>query len=166
MEFTLLSDLKRHDVNAVVQVSVIRKLDFRGISDNGPIQHVDMVLADKKVQQFCTAHSLIDILGSVEIQPLLPLTVRSFICSCTKQTMKQGNAIYAEVPNNLVVEKIPRIQMNKAYDIQRCKVLPVSSLYKPVQASFMIQFTVYTETQVVTDPAATFPSYIYKLHTF
>jgi hypothetical protein len=59
MEFTLFSDLKRHDINAVVRVSVIRKWDFRGISDNGLIQHVDMVLADEKVQQFCTSHSLI-----------------------------------------------------------------------------------------------------------
>jgi hypothetical protein len=49
MEFTLLSDLKWHDVNDVVQVCVMRKWDFRGISDNGPIQHVDMVLADEKV---------------------------------------------------------------------------------------------------------------------
>jgi hypothetical protein len=48
MEFTLLSDLKRHDVNVVVRVSVIRKWDFCGISDNGLIQHVDMVLADER----------------------------------------------------------------------------------------------------------------------
>jgi hypothetical protein len=46
--------------------------------------------------------------------------------------MKQGNAIYAEIPNNLVDEKSPRIQMNKVYDIQRFKVLPARSLYKPV----------------------------------
>jgi hypothetical protein len=49
MEFTLLSDLKRHDINAVVQVCVMRKWNFHGISYNGPIQHVDMVLADEKV---------------------------------------------------------------------------------------------------------------------
>jgi hypothetical protein len=30
----------------------------------------------------------------------------------------------------------------------------------------MIQFTVYTETQIVTDPVAAFPSYIYKLTPF
>jgi hypothetical protein len=49
MEFTLLSDLKRQDVNTVVRVCIMRKWDFRGISDNGLIQHVDMVLADEKV---------------------------------------------------------------------------------------------------------------------
>jgi hypothetical protein len=49
MEFTPLSDIRCHDVNIVVWVCVIRKWDFCGISDNGPIQHVDMVLADEKV---------------------------------------------------------------------------------------------------------------------
>jgi hypothetical protein len=28
--------------------------------------------------------------------------------------MKQGNAIYAEIPNNLVAKKSPRIQMKKS----------------------------------------------------
>jgi hypothetical protein len=49
MEFTPLSDLRRHDVNTVVRICVIRKWDFHGISGNGPIQHVDLVLADEKV---------------------------------------------------------------------------------------------------------------------
>jgi hypothetical protein len=83
-----------------------------------------------------------------------------------KQPVKQGNAIYAEIPNNLVAEKSPRIQMNKVYDIQRFKVLPVRSLYILVQVDFMIQSTIYTETQVVTNPPATFPSYMYKLTSF
>jgi hypothetical protein len=58
MEITLLSDLKHHDVNIVVRVCVMRKWDFRGISDNGPIQHVDMVLADEMVQQLNIDYSL------------------------------------------------------------------------------------------------------------
>jgi hypothetical protein len=49
MEFTPLSDLRRHDVNTTVHVCVIRKWDFHGISDNWPIQHVDLVLADENV---------------------------------------------------------------------------------------------------------------------
>jgi hypothetical protein len=39
MDFTPLNELKKHDVNAVVQVCVMRKWDFRGLADNGPIQH-------------------------------------------------------------------------------------------------------------------------------
>jgi hypothetical protein len=53
MEFTPLSDPKRHDVNALVRVCVMRKWDFRGLANNGPIQHVDMVLADEKVCFLC-----------------------------------------------------------------------------------------------------------------
>jgi hypothetical protein len=49
MEFTPLLDLRHHDVNAAMHICVIRKWDFRGISDNGPAQHVDMVLADVNV---------------------------------------------------------------------------------------------------------------------
>jgi hypothetical protein len=56
--------------------------------------------------------------------------------------------------------------VNKVYAIQCFKVLPGRSLYRPVEASSMIQFTDYTETQVVTNPPTTFPSYIYKLTSF
>jgi hypothetical protein len=38
----------------VVRVCVVRKWNFRGMADSGPIQHVDMVLADEKV---CLVHS-------------------------------------------------------------------------------------------------------------
>jgi hypothetical protein len=36
MEFTPLSVLKRHDINVVVRVYVVRKWDFRGMADSGP----------------------------------------------------------------------------------------------------------------------------------
>jgi hypothetical protein len=80
--------------------------------------------------------------------------------------MKQGNAIYVEIPNNLVAEKSPQIQVNKVYEIKHFKILPMKSLYRPVEASFMIQFTIYTQAQVVTNPTTRFPTYIYKLTSF
>jgi hypothetical protein len=83
-----------------------------------------------------------------------------------KQPVKQGNTIYAEIPNNLVAEKSPHIQLNKIYDIQCFKVLSMRSLYRPTQADFMIQFIVYTQTQVVTNSPTIFASYIYKLTSF
>jgi hypothetical protein len=49
MQFVLLSELQRYDIHAVIQVLIIRKWDFRGMIDNGPVQHVDMVLADEQV---------------------------------------------------------------------------------------------------------------------
>jgi hypothetical protein len=74
--------------------------------------------------------------------------------------------VYAEISSNLVAEKSPPIQVNKIYEIQHFKILPARSLYKPVEANFMIQFTIYTQTKVVDNPPATFPSYIYKLTSF
>jgi hypothetical protein len=50
MEFTPLSELQRHNVHAAIRVAVLKKWDYRGVSDNGPIQHVDMVFADEQVR--------------------------------------------------------------------------------------------------------------------
>jgi hypothetical protein len=52
MEFASLSNLKRNDVNSAVRVRVVRKWEFRGLSNNGPVQHVDMVLTDDEVWFF------------------------------------------------------------------------------------------------------------------
>jgi hypothetical protein len=54
VEFTPLLNLRCHDVNTVVRVRVVRKWDFRGLSDNGPIQHVYMALVDEEVCFFST----------------------------------------------------------------------------------------------------------------
>jgi hypothetical protein len=79
---------------------------------------------------------------------------------------QQGNAVYAEIPSTLVAWKSPRIQVNKINEIQCFKILPARSLYRPVKANFMIQFTIYTQTKVVSNPLTTFPSYIYNLTSF
>jgi hypothetical protein len=50
----------------------------------------------------------------------------------------QGNVVYAEISSNLVAEKSPPIQVNKIYEIRHFKILPARSLYKPVEANFMI----------------------------
>jgi len=46
---TLLANLKPRDIQASVCVRVIRKWNFTGRNENGPILHVDLVLADKEV---------------------------------------------------------------------------------------------------------------------
>ncbi|AQK43882.1 hypothetical protein ZEAMMB73_Zm00001d025507 [Zea mays] len=48
MEYTLLPDLAPHKIHAKIQVHVSRKWLFRGATDSGPLQHVDMVLSDRE----------------------------------------------------------------------------------------------------------------------
>jgi hypothetical protein len=38
----------------------------------------------------------------------------------------------AEIPNSLVAEKSPKIEVNKVYVLQRFKILPARSLYRVV----------------------------------
>ena len=52
MVFTSLQHLNPYDRNDVIQVKVSRKWEFRGGKDNGPLQHIDMVLADHVVRKF------------------------------------------------------------------------------------------------------------------
>jgi hypothetical protein len=52
MVFTSLQHLDPYDRNAVVQVQVLRKWEFRGGKDSGPLQHIDMVLVDHEVTNF------------------------------------------------------------------------------------------------------------------
>jgi hypothetical protein len=68
----------------------------------------------------------------------------------------QGNAVYAQIPGALVAEKSPYIQVNMIYEIQCFKILLARSLYKPVETDLMIQFTIYTQTKVVSNPPTTF----------
>jgi hypothetical protein len=49
MGFDLLPSLKVGNMCAVVCVRVSRKWEYRGGTDDGPIQHVDLVLVDEKV---------------------------------------------------------------------------------------------------------------------
>jgi hypothetical protein len=78
----------------------------------------------------------------------------------------QRNAIYAEIPNSLVAEKSPKIEVNKVYELERFKILLVKSLYRAVDAPVMTQFTIYTQAHIVKDPPSTFPSFIYRLTNF
>jgi hypothetical protein len=77
----------------------------------------------------------------------------------------QRNAIYAEIPNSLVAEKSPKIEVNKVYELERFKILLVKSLYRAVDAPVMTQFTIYTQAHIVKDPPSTFPSLFTGLET-
>ena len=51
MAFDLLPSLKVGNMHAVILVWVSRKWEYRGGTDDGPVQHVDLVLLDEQVGQ-------------------------------------------------------------------------------------------------------------------
>lgn len=125
MVHTPLTALQPRDRQATIQVHVSRKWEFRGTTDKGPIQHIDMVFTDE-----------------------------------------QGNAIYAEIPGPLAEQKSPLIDQDKVYIIARFKVTTSKTKYRPVDAQFMIQFTLYTTVILARNPPSTFPKYVYSLTPF
>jgi hypothetical protein len=44
-----LSDLSLSDRDVTIQVQINRKWEYRGTTDDGPVLHLDMVLADALV---------------------------------------------------------------------------------------------------------------------
>jgi len=51
MAFSMLPALRTNDWRAVICVRVCRKWEYRGGTDDGPVQHVDLVLLDEQVGQ-------------------------------------------------------------------------------------------------------------------
>ena len=49
MAFDLLPTLRPRQWRSTICVRVCRKWEYRGGTDDGPIQHVDLVLLDEKV---------------------------------------------------------------------------------------------------------------------
>jgi hypothetical protein len=49
MAFAALPSLRPGDWRATIRVRVCRKWEYRGGTDDGPIQHVDLVLVDEQV---------------------------------------------------------------------------------------------------------------------
>jgi hypothetical protein len=49
MLFTPVAELHPQSTNVVIRVRVIRKWEFRGATNDGPLQHINLVLADEQV---------------------------------------------------------------------------------------------------------------------
>jgi len=56
MSFSQLSTLTPKDKLKTICVKVSRKWEFRGLNDDGPLQHVDLVLVDDQVAQLYTSN--------------------------------------------------------------------------------------------------------------
>jgi hypothetical protein len=59
MAFSLLPALRPRDWHSTICVRVCRKWEYRGGTDDGPIQHVDLVLVDEQVRLSVSAEILL-----------------------------------------------------------------------------------------------------------
>lgn len=107
MAFDLLPALRPRQWRATICVGVCCKWEYRGGTDGGPIQHVDLVLLDEKV---CP--------GDYYNWPLtkgynrLCKYLHAYCYTCF-----QGNIIYGEIPGNEVEAKSPLLQEDGIYVI-------------------------------------------------
>ncbi|XP_062220897.1 uncharacterized protein LOC133920180 isoform X2 [Phragmites australis] len=125
MPFDLLPMLHPKSKHWTICVRVSRKWEYRGGTDDGPVAHIDLVLADE-----------------------------------------QGNAIYAEIPNSEIETKDSLLDEGGIYIMSRFRVSNSKSLYRPVNAPYMIEITCYTKITPARDPPKTFPRYVYRLTSF
>ncbi|AQK89624.1 hypothetical protein ZEAMMB73_Zm00001d008349 [Zea mays] len=49
MLFTPITELNPQKINVVIRVRVIRKLEFRGATNDGPLRHINLILADEQL---------------------------------------------------------------------------------------------------------------------
>lgn len=122
MAFSLLPVLCTGDWRATIRVRVCRKWEYCGGTDDGPIQHVDLVLVDEK-----------------------------------------GNGMYGEIPGPEVEAKSPLVEEGGVYIISRFRVSNAKSGYRPVDARYMVEFTLHTTVTVARDDVVRFPEYAYKI---
>lgn len=120
--FSLLPALRPHDWHSTIYVRVCRKWEYRGGTDDGPIQHVDLVLVDE-----------------------------------------QGNSMYGEIPAQEVQAKSPLIEENGIYVISRFRVSNAKSGYRPVDARYMVEFTLHTTVSAARTDMPDFPKHAYKI---
>ncbi|CAD6244437.1 unnamed protein product [Miscanthus lutarioriparius] len=113
MAFALLPTLRPRDWRA----TVCRKWEYHGGTDDGPIQHVDLVFVDE-----------------------------------------QGNRMYGEIPAQEVDTKSPLIEEGGIYVISRFRVSNAKSGYRPVDARYMIEFTLHTTVSPARNHMPHFPS--------
>ena len=83
MAFTLLPALQPHDRHALVRVHISRKWEFRGGSDDGALQHIDMVLTDEQVLNKISRTKIVTSLLSYSVN-----------CTTSYQIQFQCNSVY------------------------------------------------------------------------
>ncbi|CAN6290913.1 unnamed protein product [Urochloa humidicola] len=79
---------------------------------------------------------------------------------------EKKNAMYAEIPAAHIEKHGHKLQENGIYIIRRFKVANLKNSYRPVHASYMLEFTYWTEIKAAINPPETFPRYVYRLTEF
>jgi hypothetical protein len=107
------------------------------------------------------------------------LWLSSYMCVCTAHlwllihefslfhslTM-QGNAIYAEIPNDLVQQKSSFFEIKKVYNVKRFRVASARWSFKVVDNPPMLYITPYIVIELCHNPPSTFPEYVYRLTAY
>ncbi|AQL06176.1 hypothetical protein ZEAMMB73_Zm00001d047338 [Zea mays] len=75
---------------------------------------------------------------------------------------QEGNAIYAEIPANLVERKAPDIEEGGVYIISRFRVCAAKNAFKAVDGDKMIQFMFHTIVKRVMNPTTVFPTWYFN----
>jgi len=157
MSYSPLVSLTPKDRLKTIFVRVIRKWEFRGINDDGPLQHIDLILADTQV---------IPIILFAD----LPLNTSNNLCTCAYiffwlNKHHQGSAIYAEIPPTEAEKHGRIIQPCQNYIMSRFRICNAKDYYKSVQAPYMLELTCHTRVSHTEEPGS-FPNYVYNLTPF
>ncbi|EES17915.2 hypothetical protein SORBI_3009G086600 [Sorghum bicolor] len=78
----------------------------------------------------------------------------------------KGDAIYAEISQELIKTLDPLIQLHNVYVISKFKVNNAKPTYKPLDCQLMIELTEFTMIRPAENPPNTFPAYVYALTSF
>ncbi|RLN19201.1 hypothetical protein C2845_PM02G13060 [Panicum miliaceum] len=78
----------------------------------------------------------------------------------------RANAIYAEIPHDVIDNFDAQVQEGGIYVISRFRVTNAKNYFRVVEGRYMIEFTYHTRVAVARDPPTGFPKYVYSLTPF
>ncbi|XP_002437143.2 replication protein A 70 kDa DNA-binding subunit isoform X3 [Sorghum bicolor] len=78
----------------------------------------------------------------------------------------RGDAMYAEIPQEIIHTLDPLLEVDNTYVISKFRVNPAKACYKPFSGHLMIEFTEFTSIKLSENVPPTFPKYIYALTSF
>ncbi|XP_066385185.1 uncharacterized protein [Miscanthus floridulus] len=96
----------------------------------------------------------------VPIMLLCNLNQRAGLCNGTRLT---GNAIYAEISDDLIDDKACLFDVGKVYVVKKFVVQNAKKSYRAVDKNLMIDITDYTTVELVRNPPHSVPEYIYRI---